>query len=87
MGGEGIEKEVVPESFEREPRTLNEGIIVGQILVVPDELALERGHPNDETNKREDDTSNPIFTQVKTNRGRSPDKCIFSSLRLECDHL
>ena len=49
MGGEGIEKEIMPERLQDEDRAFDEGIVVGEVLVVPNELALERGEVDRES--------------------------------------
>jgi hypothetical protein len=59
MRGEGIEKEIMPERLQDEDRAFDKGIVVRQVLVVPDELALERGEMDRESKKREERATHP----------------------------
>ena len=61
MRGEGIEEEMMAESFQREERTFNEWIVPGEILVVPDELTLKGGRSDDKADSGQEQTAKPIF--------------------------
>jgi hypothetical protein len=51
--GIGIGKEVMAECFQYKERTLDKGIVAGQVEIVPKKLALERGKVNASTEENE----------------------------------
>ena len=48
-----IEKEIMAETLQDQERAFDEWIVMRQILVVPDELPLERGEMDRESQERE----------------------------------
>ena len=67
MRAERIEKEVMSKSFEGENRALDERIVARQVIVVPDELPLQRWQMHSEPERGDDETAQP-GTLKKINR-------------------
>lgn len=65
MRGKGIDKQVMAKILQNQKRAFDEGIVVRQILIVPDELSLERRKMNDESQEREDGAANPGALQER----------------------
>ena len=59
MGREGIEKEIMPEALQNEERAFDERIVVRQVLVVPNELALEGREVDGESEQRKHGAARP----------------------------
>src|SRR6267142_6678720 len=59
MGREGIEKEIMSEALQNEERTFDERIVVRQVLVVPNELALEGREVDGESKQHEHRAARP----------------------------
>ena len=57
----GIEKEVVPERFEREQRTFDEWVVVREVIVVPYRLSLQSGQMHEKADSREEEISRPLL--------------------------
>ena len=51
--------------FQNQKRAFDEGIVVRQILIVPDELSLQRRKMNGESQEREDGAANPGALQER----------------------
>ena len=61
MGRVGIEEEIMPERLKDEDRTFNERIIPRKVVVVPDELSLERGEVDNKPDRREKEIARPLL--------------------------
>ena len=59
MGRERIQKEIMPKRFQDQDRTFDEWIIVRQVLIIPNELSLQRRHVHDEAGQDKDGAANP----------------------------
>src|SRR2546423_12436379 len=71
VGRKGIDKEVMAKIFQNQKWALDEGIVVRQILIVPNELPLQRGEVHREAHEREDDTANPGAPEERTDLAES----------------
>src|SRR5437870_4420535 len=61
MRREQVQKKIMPEDFENKDRAPDQGIVVHEGDVVPDHLALQRGHSDNKTDDNEEQTAHPIF--------------------------
>ena len=57
--GKGIDKQVMAKILQNQKRTFDEGVVMRQILIVPDQLALKRWEMDREPKQREKDTTHP----------------------------
>src|SRR6476646_1242088 len=51
----------MPKCFEGEERAFYEGIVSGQMNVIPDERSLDRGQPDDEADGSEKEITRPLL--------------------------
>jgi hypothetical protein len=63
--GKGIDKQVVAKILQNQERTFDKGVIVRQVLIVPNELTLERGEVDSEPEQRQDHAANPGALQER----------------------
>ena len=63
--GKGIDKEVMPKILQNQKRAFDEGVVVRQILIVPNELTLQRREVDRESQERENDAANPGALQER----------------------
>ena len=59
MGREGIEEEVMPKALQNQERALDERIVVGQVLIVPDQLTLKGRKVDRESEQRQQGAARP----------------------------
>src|SRR5438552_9726721 len=64
MGRERVQKQIVPKSLQDQERTLNERIVVRQILIVPDALPLHGRRAHDNADNYEEKNTEPISAQI-----------------------
>jgi hypothetical protein len=62
----GLQKQVMPEAFQNQERTLNERILRRQILVIPNALAIEAVSPSENTDHQQDRGPQPIRSEIDT---------------------
>ena len=60
MRGQGVEEQKVTERFRNQNRALNKRIVVRQILIIPNPLALQSGRMNQNRNGDENNAAKPI---------------------------
>jgi hypothetical protein len=60
MRGETVREKVMAKRFEKEKRTLDEGIIANEVIVIPQGHALQRRHPGNKTEPGNDQTPKPV---------------------------
>jgi hypothetical protein len=59
VGRKGIDEQVMPKILQEQKRAFDEGVVVRQVLIVPNKLSLERREVDRETQEREDNAANP----------------------------
>ncbi len=59
--GVGIEKEIVPEGLEDEERAFDEGIVVREVKVIPDEFPGKSGSVNGDREQGEEACAQPVL--------------------------
>jgi hypothetical protein len=69
MDREGVQEEIMPENLKDQQWTLDERIIVSQIVVVPDALALERWRVYDNRGESEKKNGQPISPEIARQLG------------------
>jgi general stress protein YciG len=60
MAGERVREELVPEDFEHEERTFDEGAVASEKFVVPQEFAREGGCSNQDGDEQKKERTQPI---------------------------
>ena len=64
MGREGIEKQIMPESFQNQERAFDEGVVAGQVGVIPNTLALQGGRVHDHSGDYQNNNPEPISGEI-----------------------
>ena len=64
MGRERIQKQIVSKGLEDQERTLNERVIMRQILIVPDALPLQGRRAHDDADNYKEKNTEPFSAQI-----------------------
>src|SRR5881394_909663 len=64
MGGERIQKQIMPKSLQDQERTLDQRVVVRQVLVVPDTLALQCRRSDKNAQERQYQAAKPMRAEI-----------------------
>jgi hypothetical protein len=55
---------MVPKRLQNQKRALNKGVLMYQVIVIPDALALEGRRPRQESQQRQEEAAKPIAGKI-----------------------